>query len=49
MKHTIELSIDDINRIVVSDLQDAFKWHIDDKEAQRELLVNFGVKHGIKS
>ena len=38
MKHTIELSVEDINRIVVSDLQDAFKWNLDNEEAQRELM-----------
>jgi predicted metallo-beta-lactamase superfamily hydrolase len=38
MKHTIELSIEDINRIVVEDLQNTFKWHLDDEEAQRELM-----------
>lgn len=38
MKYTIELSIEDVNRIVIEDLQDAFKWHIDDEEAQRELM-----------
>jgi len=38
MKHTIELSIEDINRMVVEDLQNTFKWHLDDEEAQRELM-----------
>ena len=38
MKHTIELSVEDINQIVVSDLQDAFKWNLDNEEAQRELM-----------
>lgn len=38
MKHTIELSIDDLNRIVVSDLKDAFSWNLDNQEAETELL-----------
>ena len=38
MKHTIELSIDDINQIVVSDLQDAFNWHLDSEESEHELM-----------
>ena len=38
MKHTIELSIDDINQIVVSDLKDAFNWHHDSEESEYELM-----------
>jgi len=38
MKHTIELSIEDINQIVVSDLKDAFNWHLDDEESKHELM-----------
>ena len=38
MKHTIELSIDDINQIVVSDLKDAFNWHLDNEESEYELM-----------
>ena len=38
MKHTIELSIDDINKIVVEDLKDAFKWNLGNKEAEEELM-----------
>jgi hypothetical protein len=38
MKHTIELSIEDINQIVVSDLQDAFNWHLDSEESEYELM-----------
>jgi hypothetical protein len=38
MKHTIELSIEDINQIVVSDLQDAFNWHLDSEESEHELM-----------
>ncbi len=38
MKHTIELSIEDINQIVVSDLKDAFNWHLDDEESKNELM-----------
>ena len=38
MKHTIELSIDDLNRIVVSDLKDAFSWNLDNQEAETELM-----------
>ena len=38
MKHTIELSIEDINRIVVEDLKDAFKWNLDNQESKRELM-----------
>ena len=38
MKHTIELSIDDINKIVVSDLKDAFNWHLDSEESEHELM-----------
>ena len=38
MKHTIELSIDDINQIVVSDLKDAFNWHLDSEESEHELM-----------
>ena len=37
MKYTIELSGEDLNRIVVDELQDAFKWNLDD-ESQNELL-----------
>jgi hypothetical protein len=38
MKHTIELSIEDINQIVVSDLKDAFNWHLDNEEAEHQLM-----------
>ena len=38
MKHTIELSIDDINKIVVEDLKGAFKWNLDNEEAEEELM-----------
>ena len=38
MKHTIELSIEDINKIVVSDLKDAFNWNLDNQESERELM-----------
>ena len=38
MKHTIELSIEDINKIVVSDLKDAFNWHLDNEESEYELM-----------
>ena len=38
MKHTIELSIEDINQIVVSDLKDAFSWNLDNQEAETELM-----------
>ena len=38
MKHTIELSIEDINKIVVSDLKDAFNWHLDSEESEYELM-----------
>ena len=38
MKHTIELSIEDINKIVVSDLKDAFNWHLDSEESEHELM-----------
>jgi hypothetical protein len=38
MKHTIDLSIDDINQIVVSDLKDAFSWNLDNQEAETELM-----------
>jgi hypothetical protein len=37
MKYTIELSGEDINRIIVEDLQDAFKWNLDSEE-ENELL-----------
>ena len=37
MKYTIELSGEDINRIIVDDLQDAFKWNLD-SEGENELL-----------
>jgi hypothetical protein len=37
MKYTIEISGEDLNRIVVDELQDAFKWNLDD-ESQNELL-----------
>jgi hypothetical protein len=37
MKYTIELSGEDINRIIVDDLQDAFKWNLD-SEDKNELL-----------
>jgi hypothetical protein len=37
MKYTIELSGEDINRIIVEDLQDAFKWNLD-SEGENELL-----------
>ena len=37
MKYTIELSGEDINRIIVDDLQDAFKWNLDSEE-ENELL-----------
>ena len=37
MKYTIELAGEDINRIIVEDLQDAFKWNID-SEGENELL-----------
>jgi hypothetical protein len=38
MKHTIELSIEDINQIVVCDLKDAFSWNLDNQEAETELM-----------
>ena len=38
MKHTIELSIEDINKIVVNDLKDAFNWNLDNQESERELM-----------
>jgi hypothetical protein len=37
MKYTIELAGEDINRIIVEDLQDAFKWNLDSEE-ENELL-----------
>jgi hypothetical protein len=37
MKYTIELSGEDINRIIVDDLQDAFNWNLD-SEDKNELL-----------
>ena len=37
MKYTIELSGEDINRIIVDDLKDAFKWNLD-SEDENELL-----------
>ena len=37
MKYTIELSGEDINRIIVDDLQDAFKWNLNSEE-ENELL-----------
>ena len=37
MKYTIELSGEDINRIIVDDLKDAFKWNLD-SEGENELL-----------
>ena len=37
MKYTIELSGEDINRIIIDDLQDAFKWNLD-SEGENELL-----------
>lgn len=38
MKYTIEVSREDVDQIVVSDLQDAFKWNLDNEESKRELL-----------
>lgn len=38
MKHTVEISSDDINQIVVSDLKDAFSWNLDNQEAETELM-----------
>lgn len=38
MKYTIELSIEDVNKIVVNDLQDAYTWNLDNKESEKELL-----------
>lgn len=38
MKYTIELSIEDINKIVVEDLKDAFNWNLDNQESERELM-----------
>lgn len=38
MKHTIELSIEDINKIVVEDLKDAFTWNLDNEESEKELM-----------
>jgi hypothetical protein len=38
MKHTIELSPDDINEIVVEDLKEAFTWNVDNAETEKELL-----------
>ena len=37
MKYTIELSGEDINRIIVDDLQDAFNWNLD-SEDKNEVL-----------
>ena len=37
MKYTIELSGEDINRIIVDDLKDAFKWNLNSEE-ENELL-----------
>ena len=37
MKYTIELAGEDINRIIVDDLQDAFKWNLNSEE-ENELL-----------
>lgn len=37
MKYTVELSGEDTNRIVVDELQDAFKWNLDN-ESENELL-----------
>ena len=36
MKYNIELSIEDINNIVVQDLKDAYNWNLDN-EAEHEL------------
>jgi hypothetical protein len=38
MKHTIELSSDDISKIVVEDLKEAFNWNLDNQESERELM-----------
>ena len=38
MKYTIEVPREDIDRIVVEDLKDAFKWNLDNQESKRELM-----------
>lgn len=38
MRHTIELSTDDITNIVAEDLKDAFAWNLDNQETENELL-----------
>ena len=38
MRHTIELSTDDITNIVAEDLKDAFAWNLDNQESERELM-----------
>jgi|688.fasta_scaffold1216154_2 hypothetical protein len=38
MRHTIELSSDDITNIVAEDLKDAFAWNLDNQETENELL-----------
>jgi hypothetical protein len=37
MKYTIEIPTDDVNRIIVKDLQDAFRYNLD-SEDKEELL-----------
>ena len=38
MKYTIEVSGEDITRIIVEDLKNAFKWNLDNQESERELM-----------
>lgn len=37
MKHTIEISSEDLSQIIVNDLKHNYKWHLDSEE-DRELL-----------
>lgn len=38
MKYTIEIAVEDLNQIIVSDLKDTFSWNLDNQEAETELM-----------